>query len=421
MSFEDKIRQVQGDENSASFRGIPFRVRSDNRTSGRRGTTHQFLFRDNPFREDTGRAAEQFTIEGFIDGNNNRYKGQSLDYIEIRDLLREAIRQDKSPGILILPTYGEFLVSGIRISVATDNRRKGICRLSMTFEESGELSFPTVTENLPATVEIQSTALKTAVTEEAGNETILTSDPDSGVDESEEIVDEFTKSTDQALETGDQNQNSLEEFSRKYELYKANIREKLFVPVQFYEDTQDVYTELRNVWPDENLNDAYDAFRDIFNSAVDDIGKAVDILTPDRVNQEKNSQLLRDGFRNIMLAQMSDITANQSFISNNQVQQRRDELVVLFDQQIDNASNNFDREQRNNLVQLRTDTLATLQAVGGDLPEERTILLPESIPAAELASNLYGDADRAQEIAEANDIMNPIFMPPQVELLVLSA
>jgi len=420
MPFEDKIRQVIGDQNSASFRGIPFRLGVDTNEGGRRGTTHQYIFRDNPFREDTGRMAEGFTIDGFIDGNNNQFNGQTLDYIQIRDLLRDAMRNDPSPGILILPTYGEFEVSPIRFRIVTDNRRKGICQLQLTFVESGELEFPSVTDNLVETAEINADALADAVTSEAGSGTILTQDPDSGVNESEDIMNEFTKSTDIALETGEQDQSSLEDFNRKFNNYKEQVRSKLFTPTEFYTDTQEIYDELRQVWPDDELNDAFDSFRDIFNSAVDDIGKLVDIDTIDRINQQKNSQLLRDGVRNVMLSQMSIITANQVFASNQQVQQRRDLIIDLFEQQIENASDNFDKDQRDNLVNLRTTVLVSLEAVGGDLPDEQTVFLINSLSAFELANDLYGDALRGQEIADANEALNPLFLPAQTEMKVLS-
>ena len=421
MSYQDKIRQTQGNENSASFRGIPFRVRSDSNGSGRRGTTHEYIFRDKPFREDTGKAAEEIRIEAFIDGNNNSFNGQTLDYIQLRDLLRDAMINDPTPGILILPTWGEFKVAPLRIDVTTSNRTEGICRMQLTFVESGEQSFPSVRNNLPETTRIDADALTASVANEAGNGTILTKDPDGGVDESEEIAGVFTESTDIALNSGDQDQNALEEFTRKFTTYKDDLRAALFTPVDFYTDTKEAYEDLRSVWPSENQNDAFDAFRDIFNSAVDDIGKIVSIVTPDRQNQEKNSQLLRDGFRNIMLAQMSIITANQAFVSTSQVQQRRDEIAGLFDQQILNASNNFDRDQRDSLVVLRTSTLATLESVQGTLPEEKTEVLNNSVPSFVLANSLYGDSLRGREIADANEILNPLFLPPQVELRVLSS
>ena len=127
MSWIDKLQD-------ASLRGIPFKVEEDEATFGRRVQVHEYPNRDKPWAEDLGRATRRFSIQAYLIGD---------DFFEQRNRLIEAIEK---PGActLVHPFYGEMTITvddAVRISHSLSEGR--MCRVSFSFIEAGELSFPT--------------------------------------------------------------------------------------------------------------------------------------------------------------------------------------------------------------------------------------------------------------------------------------
>lgn len=117
----------------ASLRGVPFKVDEDEATFGRRVQVHEYPNRDKPWAEDMGRATRRFSVQAYLVGD---------DYFEQRNRLIEAVEK---PGscTLVHPFYGEMTVTvtdEVRVSHTKDEGR--MCRVSFSFIESGELSFP---------------------------------------------------------------------------------------------------------------------------------------------------------------------------------------------------------------------------------------------------------------------------------------
>ncbi|MEM6050530.1 DNA circularization N-terminal domain-containing protein [Erwinia sp. P7711] len=127
MSWSDNLQE-------ASLRGITFKVDEDEATFGRRVQVHEYPNRDKPWAEDLGRATRRFSVQAYVIGD---------DFFEQRNRLIEAIEK---PGscTLVHPFYGEMTVTvddAVRVSHSVSEGR--MCRISFSFIESGELSFPT--------------------------------------------------------------------------------------------------------------------------------------------------------------------------------------------------------------------------------------------------------------------------------------
>lgn len=117
----------------ASLRGIPFKVSEDEATFGRRVQIHEYPKRDKPFAEDMGRATRKFSVQAYVIGD---------DFFQQRNKLIEAIEK---PGActLVHPYYGEMIVvldDTVRVGHSVDEGR--MCRITFSFVEAGELSFP---------------------------------------------------------------------------------------------------------------------------------------------------------------------------------------------------------------------------------------------------------------------------------------
>lgn len=127
MSWIDNLQD-------ASLRGIPFKVEEDEATFGRRVQVHEYPNRDKPWAEDLGRATRRFSVQAYLIGD---------DFFEQRNRLIEAIEK---PGActLVHPFYGEMTITvddAVRVSHSVGEGR--MCRVSFSFIEAGELSFPT--------------------------------------------------------------------------------------------------------------------------------------------------------------------------------------------------------------------------------------------------------------------------------------
>ena len=131
---------------SASFRGVPFGVKSAVNSGGRRGPDHELVGRDLPYAEDIGRSQRKFTISAFVIGGQ-RFSGvgkpqviltkDDVDYQVKRDALIEALEKS-GPGLLIHPYLGKMTVQ-CREYTETETFTDGrMATFAMTFVEVGE-------------------------------------------------------------------------------------------------------------------------------------------------------------------------------------------------------------------------------------------------------------------------------------------
>jgi prophage DNA circulation protein len=127
MAWQDQLQK-------ASFRGVEFQVEGDDAAFGRRVQLHEYPQRDKPYVEDMGRKAREVSLTAFLVGP---------DYMAARDKLLAAVEQ-AGPGELVHPWYGRLTVSikddGCRVTHSRDDG--GVCRIRLTFIESGEKAFP---------------------------------------------------------------------------------------------------------------------------------------------------------------------------------------------------------------------------------------------------------------------------------------
>ena len=126
MSWKDSLRP-------ASFRGVEFKVEGHEGEFGRRQATHEYPGRDEPYTEDLGRKAREYTVDAYLIGD---------DYIAVRDRLITAA-ETAGAGELVHPYLGNLQVvcTGLKVRESSDEGR--MCRAQLTFTEAGKNRFPT--------------------------------------------------------------------------------------------------------------------------------------------------------------------------------------------------------------------------------------------------------------------------------------
>lgn len=120
----------------ASFRGVPFGVYEGEGVFGRRQAVHEYPYRDTVWVEDMGRDVRKIAIRGFLVQDSLRY--QAGDVLSQRQALIAACETSGS-GTLIHPTLGELTVSvpegGLRVTESMDAAR--VFEFTLTVIESG--------------------------------------------------------------------------------------------------------------------------------------------------------------------------------------------------------------------------------------------------------------------------------------------
>ena len=114
----------------SSYRGIVFETAKTSGTFGRRGTLHEFPFKDFGFAEDVGKKSKEIQFAAYVDGDN---------YLERRAALISAIEDIDTPGTLILKT-GEILrvKPTANCTFVDDDSIGGITFFGLKFLEAGQ-------------------------------------------------------------------------------------------------------------------------------------------------------------------------------------------------------------------------------------------------------------------------------------------
>ena len=128
----------------ASYRGVIFHVRSDEREVGRRVAVHEYPFSADPYVEDLGRAPDRFNFDAYIVGD---------DVFEQYQALVDALTQAGS-GELIHPIFGAVEVyPTTRIRLRHQARAAGMIQLRLSFIAAGAM---------PLSIEQQGSGLDTS-------------------------------------------------------------------------------------------------------------------------------------------------------------------------------------------------------------------------------------------------------------------
>lgn len=370
----------------ASFRGIPFEVESVSAKFGRRGPLHEYPLRDRPYREDTGRAAREFTIDAFVLGD---------DYMARRDDLIEAL-ETAGPGVLVHPTYGRMTVSAEPAEIVETREEGGLARVRFSFVESGELSFPTGIVVAATAVEDASVAGWLAYAADlvasldvAGAVWLVTHAAETLTGIVDDLADLLTPSASLLL---------------ALDVLESNAESLVSTPDQLAAAVQSTFDLV------ERIGDLLD----FTASAPETVVPTSD--TPTSNAQALNQETLHRLVHRAALTRAAVLILEVEYTAQDEAEL---EVANLAERLATEAEATTDRDVYDALMALRAGAFADVTARAVDLPRVRTVELsgPTPTPALVLAWSLYGDASRASEIVDRNRIAHPGFLPRTVQVL----
>ncbi len=422
---------------TASFRGAQFAVFDAEVLFGRRNVLHEYPLRDEPYGEDLGKKAREYTINAFVIGNNLR---------GARDALIAAIEGDDSPGTLVHPTLGSLLVIPKDCRIKFDNREGGIEYFTLTFVEAGSNATPSLGGNtsfLSKSIGLSSISTFANFFKGIFNITGL---PDFlhtnalhnliGTDASTASGGgtDFVSTIQNLFQTGSfgsdntdytQLTNTLSKFQSSAATDLADPETLASKISGIITQSSDVYLNqdtsnnfIETVRPNNAATMALEAQKRLQNYGDDFI--VPPLTTPERVQEYENQIQLVNLIINISLAQMVIITSDMDFPSRQDALLVRDSVDDYMQAQILSLADRGEDEPYLALVKIRTAMVKDINTRAATLKNKKYIQIRDAMPAIAFAYDQYEDATRDEEIVQRNRVRNPVFIPPNssVEILV---
>lgn len=398
----------------ASYEGIHFDVDSATLSFGRRTVTHEFPQRDAPYVEDFGKATRQFSIQGFIVGDDFIDRSKRLI-----DKIESQVGTDRraNHGKLVHPWLGSLEVTPIDNPSITYDRAKRFCTFTLTFLEAGNESTKKTTSWANQLLS-KADALYAKIFGDWTPDKIagIVNDVTSQINSCAAVLSNcqfaqmFNLGND-ILEMGHDIATSL---YNKKEQARSSLLGALGLS-QYAQSTTD--WKLASIKCTDAIT--LPVLKPV--NVASSTGTSKKLSDKERINEAVDE--IKKNFRFVLIA--NAMGAISMIGEDNDVDTDSNSKKTLSDEQILKIRNNLlDAIDAEMLIQGTDDNQDYLDLVdsyvavykflteklNGDFGIE-TVTLKQSEPSFVLAYDKYGDSTRADEIAERNDVINPLFMP----------
>lgn len=401
MSFKDRRRL-------ASFRGVQFEVRKRDRTGGRRGPTHEHAQRDLPDAEDTGARARGNSVSAFIVGP---------DYDLVRNKLLDAL-EAPGPGIYVDPWgLGEQKVIVRRFRMTEADSRQGLADFVIEFDEAGDPAFPVAGIQTSVAIDDAAAAFAAGAVQDFDANYDISGTP-SFV--GNDILTRLGGVTDQ-----------LSGLVRDVPALAGNIETAVDAATVGMIDSvksglgSAVSDGLKNI-ADATFGEVYAPgdpllAREAFANVADGFGAdwpTMQTPTATRKKLSSSIDLIRDVVQRVGLSQEARAIARMTFDSVDQAFDIRNVTFGRLDKIAAAAGESFDDATYNAVGSLRAAITADINERTGGLPRRQDLAVNAAVPSVVLAYQVYGDANRADELRRRNAAFrHPLFSPPRVTYL----
>ena len=398
----------------ASYEGIHFDVDSATLSFGRRTVTHEFPQRDAPYVEDLGKATRQFSIQGFIVGDDFIDRSKRLI-----DKIESQVGTDRraNHGKLVHPWLGSLEVTPIDNPSITYDKAKRICTFTLTFLEAGN-------ESTKKTTSWANKLLSKADALYAKIFGDWTPDKIAG------IVDDVTSQINSCAAV-----LSNCQFAQMFNLGNDILEMGHDIATSLYNKKEQArssllgalglsqYAQSTTDWKLASIKCTDAITLPVLKpvNVASSTGTSKKLSDKERINEAVDE--IKKNFRLVLIA--NAMGAISMIGEDNDVDTDSNSKKTLSDEQILKIRNNLlDAIDAEMLIQGTDDNQDYLDLVdsyvavykflteklNGDFGIE-TVTLKQSEPSFVLAYDKYGDSTRADEIAERNDVINPLFMP----------
>lgn len=393
MAWIDAYRQ-------GSYKNIEFHVPSHDFRGGKRGKLWQFPFKQLPYMQRMGRKAHKFNVECYVIGE---------DSWDQRDALIEALDKDES-GKLVHPYLGELTVEVLDYSFRETWRETRMARFTLNCVEAGENTTPSVkVDSLTATSIQKVSAYDSLIAAFDRAYNVLTV-PTS-------IVDNVLANIDKGLNVLDKAKtavSAIADYKKAIDTAKAKIIGLAYDGLELAQNITELSqfgTNVENTSTPVTVENAAENFENM---------QTLMEFTPDKIISE--DPLSPDNLFNDMFVLSGTISACTllTVLNFDNYSQMIDFRNIAFASLETFLKKTEDDDLYNELYALRARVSRDLDERSAQLPRLSKVVLPEHIPAIVMSHNLYQNVENEQDLIDRNGILNPMFMPAQIELEVLT-
>lgn len=377
MGWRENLRQ-------SSFRDAIFFVDSIDGTFGRRVVTHEYPQRDDPYSEDLGRRARQFTVSAYLVG---------IDYQLQRDALIEACELPGA-GQLVHPYMGTLTVVCTGVTVRERRQDGGYCEISLSFTEDGKNQFPAAIANNSSAVSSAADALQAQASTDFVDTFDILGTPEFVREELAEVGNTLTAPFDSLIATATDLATDV-----------LALRRDMLALMNEPEELADRFLgTIRRVTASAGSNKSSSkTLRDLTNSGqtITDVPQT----TGTRVKQATAQSAMVAMVEQMALAEQARVTVDRSYDSYQEAVDAR----AAFGDDLDAKAETASDDAYVAMTALRAKVMAALP--DPKLPEVQTIRPRQTIPAIVLAYQLHGDPERDTDIVDRNNVNHPGFLP----------
>lgn len=367
---------------TATFRGVPFIVETAELGGGRRGVTHEYPGRDIPFREDLGRKAREFPVEGYLVGDDVRSQMQRL----------QAAFEQAGPDELVHPYYGTRRVAVGTFRFRTSSKEGRYIGFSVDFIETP--AAPAQPSAVPDTLAAAQTSAE--ATRLAARAVFLARyKPGVSTGSLSSTLGSAGAAVRSAVAGQELSAQQRAELFRDIGRLAGQVRSGLALVELLQSVLERVPGGLLQV------------YRFV-------PGERPPMTTANRALERENFDALAAVVRQLALLRAVDIALVEDFGSYEEAVGARDELADAIDEQQELAGD----ELYTALVRLRADLVKAVPAVG--LARVVAYEPPATVPSLVLAHQLYGDVSQEPGLVARNNPARPGFLTGGVPLEVLS-
>lgn len=397
MTWRDEYRQ-------ARFRGVPFKIsESEAAAGGQRAVIFEYPGRDTPYAQTLGRRAREFTVSGFLVGDNYRAE---------RDALLAATERPGA-GELVHPFYGAKTVVCLGARVRETTAEGGYCSIELIFSEAGGDKAPTRTENPVAVVDQAGDELAAIAQEQFASDFSLKNMPQFVVDSAAGMVSDLVSVMQGLASPISTTVQVYAKYAKDLAELGADAVAAVQKPVELPSKIAFAVASISATYG--RTGAAFDRLVDLFDQVSFDTG--LEDTTATRRQQRENHLAFAAVTKTAVLREAAATAARLQYQTQADAIRARDTLTERIDDLMESAD---DYRLYSALQKLREKVTRALPPPAHEIPRLQQVTLPAPLPSLVMAHDLYGNTSNADDIVARNNVSNPCFVPGDISLQVLA-
>ena len=386
----------------ASFRGVPFFVRSHTLNGGRNFKRHEMPGQDGSFNEDLGKKTNGYTIDAYVLGDN---------YFFLRDSLVLAMKSPDS-GLLIHPYLTPVSVQpeGFSLKESTQNGR--MATFTLNFGEAGDQGIPlSIIDFVVAFASTANTAIA-ALTNAFETAYAVSGLPAFVLNSSIATFQDFADTFIGLLSTVKTNPEERAVLTKKIRDFENTLEVDAKDPGTLADKSKELVVSLADVAavPESSVGRddrlaIYDSLL-VFSAGSD----RVPVTTKTREAERQNLEAIENFVRRLALVRYAQQAVDKEFVSRQEAFAEREKIYNLIEIELDTASD----EEFQAFSDLQAGLVKAIPARTSGIEKQINVQKQSAIV---LAYDLFGNLDAYEDLILRNNVADPSEITGTVEVI----